>query len=123
MASTGDEKCFRPIQTTEQRHEAAFQTIDSLEDRLFAFIHAMRERAELVPPGPERDELLKKVKKAENAVEVEQRVSSLGTKDTEVNHFAHLTGADTDDDTSNRKQPTECKGLEQESRSGTGRRV
>jgi hypothetical protein len=31
-----------------------------LEDRLFAFIHAMRERAELVPPGPERDELLKK---------------------------------------------------------------
>jgi hypothetical protein len=58
-----------------------------LEDRLFAFIHAMRERAELVPPGPERDELLKKVKKAENAVEMEQRVSSLGTKDTEVNHL------------------------------------
>jgi hypothetical protein len=35
----------------------------------------MRERAELVPPGPERDELLKKVKKAENAVEMEQRVT------------------------------------------------
>jgi hypothetical protein len=46
-----------------------------LQDRLLAFIHAMRERAELVPPGPERDELLKKVKKAENAVEMEQRVA------------------------------------------------
>jgi hypothetical protein len=47
-----------------------------LQDRLLAFIHAMRERAELVPPGPERDELLKKVKKAETAVETEQRVNS-----------------------------------------------
>lgn len=35
----------------------------SLYDRLSAFIHAMRERAELVGPGPERDEILKKVKK------------------------------------------------------------
>jgi hypothetical protein len=36
----------------------------------------MRERAELAPPGPERDAILKKVKKAEIAVEVEQRLNS-----------------------------------------------
>jgi hypothetical protein len=41
-----------------------------LQDRLSAFIDAMRARAELVPPGPERDELLKKAKKAETAVDL-----------------------------------------------------
>jgi hypothetical protein len=43
----------------------------TLGDRLSAFIHAMRERAELVGPGPERDEILTKVKKAETAVELD----------------------------------------------------
>ncbi|WP_292617520.1 MULTISPECIES: hypothetical protein [unclassified Nitrobacter] len=46
-----------------------------------AFIHAMRERAELAPPGRERDALLKKVKKAETAMEVEQRVNSSGQQE------------------------------------------
>ncbi|WP_041359457.1 hypothetical protein [Nitrobacter hamburgensis] len=36
-----------------------------LQDRLLAFIDAMRARAALVPPGSERDELLNKAKKAE----------------------------------------------------------
>ncbi|MBN9147201.1 MAG: hypothetical protein J0I83_03185 [Nitrobacter sp.] len=52
-----------------------------LRDRLLAFIHAMRERAELAPPGRERDALLKKVKKAETAMEVEQRVNSSGQQE------------------------------------------
>jgi hypothetical protein len=41
----------------------------------------MRERAELAPPGRERDALLKKVKKAETAMEVEQRVNSSGQQE------------------------------------------
>jgi hypothetical protein len=47
-----------------------------LGDRLSAFIHAMRERAKLVGPGPERDEILTKVKKAETAVEMDRAVNS-----------------------------------------------
>jgi hypothetical protein len=47
-----------------------------LNDRLSTFIRAMRERADLVGPGPERDEILKKVKKAETAVELDQQFSS-----------------------------------------------
>jgi hypothetical protein len=42
-----------------------------LKDRLSAFIQAMRERAALIPPGPERDEMLKKAKRAEAAQEIE----------------------------------------------------
>jgi hypothetical protein len=38
----------------------------------------MRARAQLVPPGPERDELLKKAKKAETAMEVEGWANSPG---------------------------------------------
>ena len=49
-----------------------------LKDRLSAFVRAMRERAELVPPGPERDELLKKAQKAEAAVEMDGWTNSSG---------------------------------------------
>ncbi|EAQ36356.1 hypothetical protein NB311A_20501 [Nitrobacter sp. Nb-311A] len=47
-----------------------------LGDRLSAFIHAMQERAELVGPGPQRDEILKKLKKAETAVEMDRAIKS-----------------------------------------------
>jgi hypothetical protein len=46
-----------------------FRHFIPLQDRLSAFVQAMRARAQLVPPGPERDELLKKAKKAETAME------------------------------------------------------
>jgi hypothetical protein len=36
----------------------------------------MRERADWVEPGPERDEILKKVKKAETAIEMDRVVNS-----------------------------------------------
>ncbi|MCE3258155.1 MAG: hypothetical protein K0Q64_2238 [Nitrobacter vulgaris] len=58
----------------EQRRR--FKQSLPLGDRLSAFIHVMRERAELVGPGSERDEILKKVKKAETAVEMERAVNS-----------------------------------------------
>jgi hypothetical protein len=53
-----------------------FKQSISLNDRLSAFINAMRERANLVGPGPERDEILKKVKKAETAIDLDQHFTS-----------------------------------------------
>lgn len=44
------------------QHRQRFkQSIALREDRLSASISAMHERADLVAPGPERDELLKKL--------------------------------------------------------------
>jgi hypothetical protein len=57
----------------QRRH---FKQSLTLSDRLSAFIHAMRERAKLVGPGPERDEILEKVKKAETAAELDRAVNS-----------------------------------------------
>lgn len=51
------------------------QTIP-LTHRLSAFIWAMRERAAFIPPGPERDELLKKAKRAEVAKEIAGQANS-----------------------------------------------
>jgi hypothetical protein len=53
------------------QHRRRFRRSIPLKDRLSAFISAMRERAELTPPGPERDELLEKARKAETAVEID----------------------------------------------------
>jgi hypothetical protein len=39
----------------------------SLKDRLSAFAEETREKASHLPPGQERDELLKKARKAEEA--------------------------------------------------------
>ena len=47
-----------------------FEQSIALKDRLSAFIRAMRDRAALIPSGPERDELLKKAKRAEVAREM-----------------------------------------------------
>lgn len=53
-----------------------FKQTTSLKDRLSDFMTGMRERADIAPPGPERDELLKNVKKAEVAMEIERWASS-----------------------------------------------
>lgn len=53
-----------------------FEQSIPLTDRLSAFIRAMRERAALIPPGPERDEMLKKAKRAEVAREMEDWANS-----------------------------------------------
>jgi hypothetical protein len=53
-----------------------FEQVILLKDRLSAFIRAMRERAALVPPGPERDEILKKAKRAETARDMEDWANS-----------------------------------------------
>jgi hypothetical protein len=55
-----------------------FEQSIPLKDRLSAFIRAMRERAALIPPGPAREEMLKKAKRAEAAQEIEDWANSSG---------------------------------------------
>lgn len=62
------------------KHRRRFRHPIPLQDRLSAFVQAMRARAQLVPPGPERDELLKKAKKAEVAMRIEGWAKSSGLK-------------------------------------------
>jgi hypothetical protein len=47
----------------KRRHR--FRYYIPLQDRLSAFVRVMRERAKLTPPGPARDEMLRKAKAAE----------------------------------------------------------
>jgi hypothetical protein len=60
----------------EQRRR--FKQTVSLKDRLSAFVRAMQERAEITPPGPERDEILKKVRQAETASHLDNWATSPG---------------------------------------------
>jgi hypothetical protein len=54
----------------------------SLRDRLEAFAEEARAKAELIPPGPERDEMLKKVHMADEAFRWDDWVrSSLNLND------------------------------------------
>lgn len=47
-----------------------FKQALSLQDRLAAFAGDMREKAAATPPGPERDNLLKRAGQADNALDL-----------------------------------------------------
>jgi hypothetical protein len=53
----------------EQRRR--FKQTIPFKDRLTAFINAITARVEIIPPGPERDEMLKKVQAAQTAMEID----------------------------------------------------
>jgi hypothetical protein len=53
------------------------QTI-SLKDRLASFSKEAREHADALPPGPERDALLKKASRADTASHFEDWANSAG---------------------------------------------
>jgi hypothetical protein len=48
-----------------------FKELPSLQERLEDFVKKASQDAEALPPGPERDEMLKKVKKAHAAKEMD----------------------------------------------------
>lgn len=54
-----------------------FKQITSLQDRITDWAESVRERANR-RPGPQRDELLKKVRQAETAMHVEEWANSSG---------------------------------------------
>jgi hypothetical protein len=51
---------------------------ESLSDRVAAFAADTREKANLLPPGPERDALLKKIRQADTAARLDQWAQSPG---------------------------------------------
>jgi hypothetical protein len=62
---------FLEVEERSMSHRRRFKQTTPLKERLSAFITAMQERAEIAPPGPERDEMLKKVQAAQTAVEID----------------------------------------------------
>jgi leucyl aminopeptidase len=51
---------------------------ESFQNRLAAFAEEARERAERLPPGPEKDDLLRKVRQADIAAHVDDWANSPG---------------------------------------------
>jgi hypothetical protein len=52
----------------------------SLQDRLAAFAEEARAKAVLMPPGPERDELLKKIRRVDIASHLDDWANSSGLR-------------------------------------------
>jgi hypothetical protein len=48
----------------------------TLQDRILMWAKEIREQAAGLPPGPERDELLKKVRQAETAMHLDEWANS-----------------------------------------------
>jgi hypothetical protein len=62
-----------------QRRRRFKQNI-SLHDRLAAWANQVRQEAEKIPPGPEREALLKKAEQADTAYHFEDWADSPGLK-------------------------------------------
>ena len=56
----------------------AFQTTASFQDRLQTWSNKEREQAAALPPGHERDALLRKARQADTASHLEERANSPG---------------------------------------------
>jgi hypothetical protein len=63
----------------KRRH---FKQTTSLKDRLTAFAEEARQKATELPPGPERDEMLKKVRQADTASHLDAWANSPGLRPT-----------------------------------------
>ena len=55
-----------------------FKQETTLQDRIVAWAKEVRAQAAELPPGPDRDELLKKVRQAETAMHLEDWANSPG---------------------------------------------
>jgi hypothetical protein len=60
------------------QHRRRFKQQLSLQDRLSAFAKGVREEAEVLPPGPEREALLKKARQADTASHLQDWANSPG---------------------------------------------
>lgn len=59
-----------------QRHRS--KQIESLQDRIASFGRKAREKASQLPPGPEREALLKKARLADTGAHIEDWANSPG---------------------------------------------
>ena len=55
-----------------------FKQTTSLKERLAAWAKQVHEQAEALPPGPERDDLLKKAHQADTAAHIDDWANSTG---------------------------------------------
>jgi hypothetical protein len=55
-----------------------FKQSQSLKDRLASFAKGVRQKAIELPPGPEKDGLLRKARQADTASHIEEWVNSPG---------------------------------------------
>ena len=60
------------------QHRRRFKQTTSLKERLALFAKEAKEEALSLPPGPERDALLKKASKADVAAHLDEWVNSPG---------------------------------------------
>jgi hypothetical protein len=60
------------------QHRRRFRQNITLKDRLTAWANEVRERAKKLPPGPERDVMLKKASQAEVACHLDEWATSPG---------------------------------------------
>jgi len=62
------------------RKRRRFRQMISLKDRLAAFAKEAREKAAAMPPGNQRDDMLKRARRADNAAHVDNWVNSSGLR-------------------------------------------
>jgi hypothetical protein len=55
-----------------------FKQTESLQDQLMKFASEARENASRLPPGPEKDDMLKKASQAETASRLDEWANSAG---------------------------------------------
>ncbi|MBR0792690.1 hypothetical protein JQ631_26755 [Bradyrhizobium manausense] len=60
------------------KHRRRFKQTTSLEERLAAWSKEVREQAAMLPPGPERDLLIKKARQADVACHLDDWAHSPG---------------------------------------------
>jgi hypothetical protein len=60
------------------QHQRRFKQNISFHDRLATWANQVREQADSLPPGPERDALLKKASQADTAAHLEDWANSTG---------------------------------------------
>jgi hypothetical protein len=63
-----------------QKRPRYFKQKVSLEERLASYANSAREVAALLPPGAEKDELLRKVRQADTAVHLSDWANSPGLR-------------------------------------------
>lgn len=68
----------------EQRKRNRMKQTKSLPERLAEFAAEARQEAAHMPDGPERDKVLKKVRRAETASEIDALASSPGSAPKQV---------------------------------------
>jgi hypothetical protein len=60
------------------QHRRRFKETESIQDRLASFAKSVREKASLLAPGAEQNELLRKARQADIAVHFDEWANSPG---------------------------------------------